>query len=234
MNRYPAVITVGIMIAVLSAAPGNVFGEDYMKGLSKDSPMVIDKEAKEIRLLAVLQPDAFSDRWLNWSAGHHAVVSKHGGRSDYALLAAFVHDKDFHDAMVTIGAEPGNNLTRDTWEERKNPNNSDPDKRVKGTPLDVTVWWEGLEKPVDLASLLVDPGDRGIDLRFGGHKHLIPVWRSGCVVCLQSCPGGKVSNHSYTMRDYAQGEATFTLNRSVVPEGTRKAVVIFRLRERAS
>ncbi|MEJ2716755.1 MAG: hypothetical protein P8182_06385, partial [Deltaproteobacteria bacterium] len=87
-------------------------------------------------------------------------------------------------------------------------------------------------EPLPLEKLVKDPGGKGVDLRFGGQKALIPVWKSGCIVCLQSCPGGKISNHAYTIRDYVEGRATFTVDESRVPKGKRKAVVIIRLRDR--
>jgi len=102
---------------------------------------------------------------------------------------------------------------------------------VEGSAVDVSVWWSGLQRPVPLESLFVDPEGKRMELRFGGQKSLIPVWQSGCIVCLQSCPGGKISNRSHTMRDYAEGRATFKLNTSVVPQGRRKAVVIIRVPE---
>jgi hypothetical protein len=49
-------------------------------------------------------------------------------------------------------------------------------------------------------------------------------------VCLYSCPGGKVSNHAYTIRDYVNNSTTFMVDFSRVPRGKTRAVVILRLR----
>lgn len=59
--------------------------------------------------------------------------------------------------------------------------------------MEASVWWRGLSQPLPVSALFDDPSGKGIDFRFGGNKALIPVWRSGCILCLQSCPGGKVS-----------------------------------------
>ncbi len=208
-----------------------VHGADYMKGLDESHPMIADKKTGEIRVLAELQPDAFKGGWLTSTPGHHAVVWKGGKKASEALLSAYVSDADFYDAMVSIGAKPGNNLTSAAWEERKDKKSTAPDTRVEGSPVEASVWWPGLSQPLPVSALFNDPSGKGIDFRFGGNKALIPVWRSGCILCLQSCPGGKVSNHSYTIRDYVNGKATFTLNTKNVPEGRRKAVVIFRLKK---
>lgn len=211
-----------------------VHGADYMKGLDEAHPMIVGKKAGVVRVLAELQPDAFRGGWFTWTPGHHAVVWRGGKKASEALLAAYVSDADFHDAMVSIGAKPGNNMTSAAWEERKDKNSTAPDTRVEGSPVEASVWWAGLSQPLPVSALFNDPSGRGIDLRFGGNKELIPVWRSGCILCLQSCPGGKVSNHAYTIRDYVNGKGRFTLNTANVPEGRRRAVVIFRLRKHGS
>jgi hypothetical protein len=222
---------IGAAVAAITIAANLAFA-DPMTGLDESHPISVDRNAKEVRILAELQPKAFSGGLLASTPGHHAVTWKHGKKGSVALLSATVSDTEFHDAMISIGAKPGNNLTQATWDDRNDSSSAAPDTRVAGSPVDVSVWWQGLESPVPLASLFNDPGGKGVDLRFGGQKALIPIWKSGCIVCLQSCPGAKVSNRSYTIRDYAQGKATFTLNEKNVPPGNRPAVVIFQLKEK--
>jgi hypothetical protein len=208
----------------LSAQPSNRFG------LDEKHPLQVDAKAGEVRLFAELQPAAFSGGWLKSTPNYHAVVWKGGGAAGEALLASYADDASFHDAMVSIGAVPGNNLTMAAWNDRKDPASRAPDTRVEGSLVDVFVWWDGLSSPLPLADLLTDSAGKGIDMRFGGNKALIPEWHSGCIACLYSCPGGKVSNHSYTIRDYVKGTTKFSVNWNVVPKGNRQAVVIFRRR----
>jgi len=208
----------------LSAQATNPFG------LDEKHPLQVDSKAGEVRLLAELQPEAFSGGWLKSTPNYHAVVWKGGGAAGEALLASYADDSSFYDALVTIGAVPGNNLTMAAWNDRKNPNSTAPDTRVEGALVDVLVWWDGVASPMPLAGLLTDSAGKGIDMRFGGNKALIPEWHSGCIACLYSCPGGKVSNHAYTIRDYVKGTTLFSLNRSVVHRDKRQAVVIFRKR----
>jgi hypothetical protein len=226
-------LTLLVTIVILVLLPIGIVlsAEYYLKGLSEKTPMIVDKQAGEIRLLAVLQPKAFGKGWFKQLPGHHAVTWKGGKKADEALLATYTSDSEVYDAMISIGAKPGNNLTQAVWDERKDEDSKAPETRVEGSPVDVLVWWEGLPEPLPLTELLKDPGTKGIDLRFGGNKALIPIWKSGCIVCLQSCPGAKISNHQYTIRDYVQGRATFTVNISTVPKGERKAVVFIRLRK---
>lgn len=224
-------LIIGILCLVCVPTMANGAPGDYFQGLSEERPMVVEKEAGQIRLLAILQPAAFGKGWFTQLPGHHAVTWKGGKKADEALLVTFTSDAELFDAMVAIGAKPGNNLTQSVWDERRNRNSKAPETRVEGSPVEVLVWWDGLPAPLTLARLLKDPGVKGVDLRFGGQKHLIPVWKSGCIVCLQSCPGAKISNHAYTIRDYVEGRAMFTVNEAVVPAGKRRAVVIIRLKK---
>ena len=52
---------------------------------------------------------------------------------------------------------------------------------------------------------------------FGGHRDNIPQWLSGCVICLYPCPGSKVGNVAYTVRDYAEGTTHFGVQPGVLP-----------------
>lgn len=199
----------------------------------ENQPILVNKSEKEVRILAELQPQAFAGSLLRRTSGYHAVVWKQGKAAGESLLASFVDDTTFHDALVSIGAIPGNNLTMAAWNERTNPESSAPDTRVEGSPVDVLVWWPGLRSPLRLQDMLIDSAGLGLDLRFGGNKALIPVWRSGCIICLYSCPGGKISNRRYTIRDYVKNPKNFSVDFSHVPKGNRKALVIVRLKRGA-
>jgi hypothetical protein len=216
----------GVVPALTSSQEPKLFG------LDPSTPLAIDKQAQEVRVLAELQPEAFSGGWIKWTPHYHAVVWKGGGAAREALLTTSVDDATLYDALVAIGAVPGNNLTMSAWNDRRDPRATAPQARVKGTPVDLLVQWEGISRPLPLKDLLIDRGGRGIDMRFGGNRALIPEWRSGCIACLYSCPGGKVSNHAYTIRDYLDGRTSFSVNYSVVPKGKRPALVIFRLRKK--
>jgi hypothetical protein len=216
-----------LAMAAVGASPADADMQNPY-GLTESKPLQSDAKAGEVRLLAELQPDAFAGGLWKSTPRYHGVVWRKGGAAKEALLTAYADDASVYDALVSLGAVPGNNLTMAAWNDRKDPASKAPDVRVEGTPVEVLVWWKGLASPLPLSALLTDSAGRGIDMRFGGNKALIPEWHSGCIACLYSCPGGKVSNHAYTIRDYVKGTTQFSVNRSVVPEGTRPAVVILK------
>ena len=64
-------------------------------------------------------------------------------------------------------------------------------------------------------------------MRFGGNAANIPKWKSGCIVCLYSCPGSKIGNARYTVRDYTKDVTRFRAKPDALPpDGTRVGVVL--------
>jgi hypothetical protein len=51
------------------------------------------------------------------------------------------------------------------------------------------------------------------------------------LVCLYSCPGSKVGNAAYTVRDYAAGATKFTPRQDRMPKSNSEVAIIFRLRK---
>jgi hypothetical protein len=70
-----------------------------------------------------------------------------------------------------------------------------------------------------------------LDFRFGGNRDLIHHWHSGCLVCLYSCPGAKVGNAAYTVRDYATGATKFSPRADRLPKPGSEVVIILRMIE---
>ncbi len=159
--------------------------------------------------------------------GYHALVWKGGRARHAALFVTEIPDAEVLAALESIGARPGNNLPMAAWDDRRNPSDPAPDTVVAGTPVEMLVRLPGKADPVPLADLLEDSAGRGIALRVGGNAANIPKWKSGCVVCLYSCPGSKVGNARYTVRDYEKGVTHFrTRPGALPPDGTTVGVVV--------
>jgi hypothetical protein len=140
---------------------------------------------------------------------HHLVVWDGGKSSMDAVFSTYASDSAVHQALVQVGAKPGNNLTQAVWSERNNARSTAPDRRVAGSRIRMEIVHGG--KVLKPADILRDVNKKSLDLRFGGNLALIPQWRSGCVVCLESCPGGKIGNRTYTIRDQVKGIPSFAL-----------------------
>ncbi|HEV7671059.1 MAG TPA: hypothetical protein VGS22_21285 [Thermoanaerobaculia bacterium] len=50
---------------------------------------------------------------------------------------------------------------------------------------------------------------------------------SGCLICLYSCPGSKIGNRAYTVRDYTNKTTAFRVREGVLPkDGTEVTIVL--------
>lgn len=159
------------------------------------------------------------------TGGYHLIVWKDGSAADKALFRAEVSDIEFLDALETLGAIPGDGLTLATWDDRFDKGSWRPDQVIEGPPVGILIRVRGQERLLELGDFLDDSLGSGFEMRFGGHRGNIPEWRSGCVVCLYSCPGSKIGNAKYTVRDYVQESTRFTVKEGVLPkDGSRVTV----------
>ena len=119
--------------------------------------------------------------------GLHPWPCIEGGKlNDQAILHAFCTPQEFHDALLQIGARPGNNLTLRSSEEV-----------IGGDELLVSVIGPGLSRPLGLSDILEDSSGKGFRIRFGGNRQRAAEEQTGCITCLESCPIGITSNAAY-------------------------------------
>lgn len=168
--------------------------------------MVTEPLTSSILLDAIYYPSRFNSR--GGLPQHHFITWKGGRASMQALIETRAPDSIVHDALIAAGIKPGNNLTLDTWNKRRSTASTEPDKKADGDPLTISIIYGGRE--FSAAEVLTDLNRNAFDFRFAGNKAFIPVWNSGCVACLQSCPGSKIANRTYTMRDLEQKKVSFT------------------------
>jgi len=207
---------VGLLAILLSAT---------FRGESSEPGRLTVHAPNEVEFTAAVNAKGFDSGWI--MPGYHAIVWKGGRMSHAALLQADVSDAQILEALTKIGARPGNNLPMEVWEERKNPKDPAADTVIAGPAVAVFLRLPSRADLVPLASVLEDSGGRGLDMRFGGNAANIPKWKSGCVVCLYSCPGSKVGNSRYTVRDYTKGVTRFRAKPGALPpDGTRVGVVL--------
>jgi hypothetical protein len=168
-------------------------------------PIIIDWATRSVLLGGTYYPSRF-----NKGAGlhHHHLITWQGGKAGMqALFQTAAPDSAVHDALVALGIKPGNNLTLDTWSKRRTAASKEPDKLADGDRLEITILYGGQE--FSTQEVLADLKGNAYDFRFAGNRTFIPAWKSGCVVCLQSCPGSKISNRTYSIRDLEKKKVSF-------------------------
>ena len=205
----------GILACLVAAASSSAIGAG---GAVRVRP------PNEVEFSATVHASKF-DRWI--MPGYHAIVWKDGSAASHALLVADASDVEVLDALERLGAKPGDNLSMDAWKKRRDPKSAAPDTSVAGPAVEILLRLPGRAALVPLASVLEDPGGRGLAMRFGGNRANSREWMSGCIACLFSCPGSKVGNARYTLRDYVKDTTRFRVHEGVLPpDGTRIGVVL--------
>lgn len=119
---------------------------------------------------------------------HWGVVFKDGRFGDRAILKAYCNQLDFHDALILIGAKPGNSLTKES-----------EGKHVEGDELAITAIVQGQDKELSLSDIFYDFAGKGFKIKFGGNKTSSAAEKTGCITCLESCWISITSNSAYPM-----------------------------------
>jgi len=185
----------------------------------------VDMQRGEVLFPAVVQPGAM-DRPLGVK-GHHAVVFKEGRAATWALFRSEVSDLDVRRALEKLGAKAGENLTVESWTARKDMTRRDADLVVDGTPIEAFVAWGGKRVPLESLITEAQSPSATLDLRYGGNERFRETFRSGCIICLYSCPGGAIGNRAYTIRDYVRDGVIFHAQQNQLPRaGTRVQMIL--------
>lgn len=96
--------------------------------------------------------------------------------------------------------------------------------------LRLTLSWEGAEREYDLDEVITDSDGKPLIMRFGGNLPSALKKRTGCLLCLDSCSVGIVSNFTYTCGAVGKrGEVSFMGNRNLLPQDG--SVVVIRLKK---
>ena len=180
--------------------------------LTPENPISIDKAHRSISFLAEV-----NGKYLFQPTRHFAVY-KNGKNGDKSVLRGFVNPVDFYDALLKIHAKAGENMSL------KNKETTN----VKGQEFYVTVNWDGAKRPYSIDEVVTDSNHKPIHMKFGGNIENAKRLKTGCLLCLDSCPVGIVSNATYTYGAVEKRkEVSFTGNQNVLPpDGTRVVVTL--------
>ncbi len=180
--------------------------------LTPDHPIFVDPSGHSVSFLAEV-----NGKYLYQPTRHFAVF-KDGKNGEKAILRGLANHVDFYEALVAIKAVAGENMTLENKEAT----------HVKGTAFSVTVSWDGLEKSRSIDEVVNDSNHTPIDMKFGGNLENAKQFNTGCLLCLDSCPVGIVSNAAYTYGAVTKRkQVAFVGNKDLLPEdGTRVVVTL--------
>lgn len=185
---------------------------DSVQGLTKENPIKVDKENGTVTFLAAVNGK------YTFETTRHAAVFEGGSNGEKSVFKGFVNTQPFYDALVEIGAKAGNNMTLENKEKTN----------VAGDELEVSVTWNGADKEYKLDEVIKDSNGKPIVIKFGGNIKNACDKKTGCLICLDSCPVGITSNSTYTYGAVEKRkEVGFTGNKDVLPaDGTLVAITL--------
>ena len=180
--------------------------------------LVVDKEAKEVKMLAEVNGKYFTE------ATRHGVVFAKGSNGEKAVLRGLADEKEFHQALLDIGAKAGNNLKAADMKA-----GADNGVSVDGDKLVAVVTWDGQDKEIPFEDIIKASEEKPMDLRFGGNLESAKKNNTGCVLCLDSCATGITSDAAYPTGTTQNDVVKFYGDEDVLPEDGTVVTVTFRL-----
>lgn len=199
-------------------------------------PLLVLAQQKEVHVFGQIFPSRFNA--AKGPEAHYHFLVWQGGTSPGTLIETPVDDLDFHAAILSLGAQPGNNLTMAAWTKRHEHKNPAPQQTVTGSQLKVRISWADNPNGLPIEQIFLDSGlrtqDAGLNPRFSGNRDrwfnripLIP--RPGCLMCLYSCPSGKVGNGVLSIADYVDKPQHFHADTDQLPPDGTAVIVTFQL-----
>lgn len=185
-------------------------------------PMTIKAEDKEIIMPAEVNGKYFTE------STRHGVVYKTGSNGEKSVLRGLSDEKEFYEALLSIGAIPGNNVT---MADMNNTTGSAQGVSAQGSKLNVFVTWEGATGEIPFGDIIKASDERPMDIRFGGNLQNAKDKNTGCVLCLDSCAVGITSDAAYPTGTSQNDEVQFYGDSTVLPPDGTRVSVIFRLAE---
>ena len=153
-------------------------------GLSNSQPLRVDANNHTVTMLVQINGRFLTDDT------RHGIVFKDGSNGHKSLFMGYATPKAFYEALKEAGGTPGENMTMDNKETT----------HVTGSKLDISVNWQGAAKAYSFDEVIVDSNGKKLDMRFGGNLTAAEEKKTGCLVCLDSCPVGIVSNATPSRR----------------------------------
>ncbi|MEK6266242.1 MAG: YdjY domain-containing protein [Clostridium sp.] len=213
MKKLMVLLSIIILTAALAVGCSSNKASEETKTLEKaDKLMVVDTDKKEIRMETEVNAKYFTE------STRHGVVFKDGSNGEKSALRGLVSQFDFHQALLDIGAKPGDNLKMEDMKKSV---------AVAGDKIDVFVTWEGLGKEIPFNDIIKSSDAKPMDIRFGGNLESAKATNTGCVLCLDSCAVGITSNANYVTG--SSDTVKFYGNEEILPEDGTRVTVVFKL-----
>ncbi len=217
MKRLSVLI---LIVCMVTLTPLNTKAISDITDLpSKDNPLIIDEKNKRVLIYTEVH-----EMNVHQSNVHWGVVFKGGRFQDRAILRSYAYHLDFHDALLKIGANPGNNLNKDTI-----------GQYVEGDILDVKAIIPPSKTIYTLNEIFHDETGKGFLIKFGGNRKASEQQNTGCITCLESCWISITSNANYpqtgAIKRFLNPNSKFKGKANVLPEDGKPVILIYSIKK---
>lgn len=218
MKKYPVIVLLSFILIIISSNLIFTAEKDNKILPTKENPIIVDEKEKRILIYTEVHEMNVHQYNVHWG-----VVFKDGRFADRAILKAYVNQLDFHDALIRIGAKPGNNLNKDTI-----------GSYVEGDILEVKATWPGLTKELTLEEIFEDTTGKGFLIKFGGNRKASEEQKTGCITCLESCWISITSNANYpqtgAIKRFINPNSRFRGRANVLPSDGQPVILVYKLK----
>lgn len=183
---------------------------------SKNAEVTTNKEDKSISFTATV-----NEKGLNADSTMHYIVNADGKAAKKAIFTTAVTPEQVYNALEEVGGKPWNTST----------DKIDDGEYTDGPKVKVTLSWDGNDDVKFADTVKTDSGNIKDDIRFSGNLDNNTDCGSGCVMCLNSCWAGILSNAAYGFNDIDGGKVKAQANTDNLPEAGTDVTVTFTLAE---
>lgn len=166
--------------------------------------LYVNAEQKFLEAAAVYTPSNFNTGALK---EHHLVGWKHSPAGAHSLFQMFISPADLDKALTQLGASPGTPLPRKTWTARYNANQYESELTVDGSRIEISVAFRDSFYHIEDIVQKEDGSAQPHRFRFGAGHVNHSTWKSGCTVCLLSCPAGIVGSETVSVGEWIRHPA---------------------------
>lgn len=217
MNPVVKKILLYITIINLFFSIEHSFSEEKLP--TRIKPILIDQVNKRVLIYTEINLEKVNNYNPHWG-----IVYKHGRLGNKGIFKSYCSPEDFYDALIKIGAKPGNNL-----------NDKSLGRFVEGDELKVTAIIKGDSKEYTLEEIIEDKSGKGFNIKFGGNINFANKENTGCITCLESCWVAITSNSNYPMisswKRFFSPNSYFKGNSKVLPlKDEHPVILIYTLR----
>ena len=161
----------------------------------------------------------------------HLMIDSKGFNAGKAILESYCYPEDLYKALAKVGGVSWSKSADKTLDMGEKITKGNAENKNYST-MDITISWDGESHDLSECLTTTRGGSSApkLNMVFSGNPGAAAKTYSGCMVCLDSCYIGIVSNSEYGLCDIDGGNPTVYARSDVLPEEGTVVKVTFKLK----